>query len=219
MKFFLILACIIFCSGNSIIAKADDKISLGDIISKLVKIHLVKVIGWDRVQGIQETIVNADDINEALADSNILKLQKAIDDSTDYRCLTGKDYLVIVPKSNPARYNTPVSMRMMKVPEAKKLSQQEFFKLLQPASGDKGDFTLKCPSILGPQITEGVISTKPEEGRCYEVLNKMARQLNARSWIIAYTVLVADDFGVPPKTDVPEKLNFAEVSFFHNNEN
>jgi hypothetical protein len=208
----------LFCIGTllfgscliSVQGEDNTGISVGEVLSKIEKIDDIRVVGEDFISAGRDRITDRTAVLDAIGTLNFDKLRKMIAEETDYECLAGKDYVIMIPKDDPSMHDLALSKRMVVFPDATNVPINQF--LAKIKSMDPANFSVY---LGGPLMFEsqagGSISIKGGQGICYQVLNALARQLKARSWRIQHL-----DFTDPKsgKFILPLKLGAGSVSFF-----
>jgi hypothetical protein len=210
-------------------ADGQGKVSISQLLYDLANKKIIRLVGWDQIGGANDTISVSQDMSAFLsslksvkpsADEKgnaraLSKLGQLVAESTDYDCIIGPDYFVVTPKENIKLHNTPVSKRMIEVPAATNLSLNWLLGQLRTSSNDNnGPILLSVPDFMvSSLITKGNISTKASSAPCYEVLNNIARQLKARSWVIENFIGGGND-DKASNSGKPMQLGNAQIAFY-----
>ncbi len=208
------LRCILYCFLVNLLINfncfAEDA-SIDTIFYKLIKNRPMKIIGWEQLQGGRKTIPSSTELVSAMAIMDISALSRIINENTDYECIAGGAFMVIFPKDDALKHDVALSKRETVIKTITKLLPDQALDQAESANPTAYGVFLGGPLAYGPFIREGSISLKAGKYKCYELLNEVAKQANAKCWIMVHLQL--ND----PKTSKPispQKLGAGSVCFF-----
>lgn len=192
----LVRTITLFCTsmalfGFSLIGaqgQVHDGILVGEIVEQIEKNDAISVVGFEFNNGSRDKIADATTVLTAIRQLDFTKLGKMIAGETDYECLTGKGYVIMIPKDDPSKHDTPLAKRLVFFPNATNMPVYDF--LSQVKGFDKEGYSnntayLRGSLSLRPDVS-GPISIEGGHGPCYQLLNALTIKLKARSWCIEH---------------------------------
>lgn len=181
-----------------------------DLLRALIKANPKSIIGWEKIQGKNDVIENSTAI-ATLDKLGFNLIAKIVDEQTDYKCMVGQDYFIVIPKEKGLPPGGPIIKRTVMFPAATDVKSYEYLRQIEAGKGDKELFAIGPAGFYSPNHAAGVISMDGGSDFLYLVLNKIARKLSAKCWI------VSDSLHFDLKTNepiMPARLGVGEVAFF-----
>lgn len=188
-------------------------VPISEIVRKLDKNNLEIIVGWDRVEGIRESLDNSTALQDAIKAMDLSKIAEIINASTDYQLIVGKDYVSIIPKINPSHYTTPISRLELKNNSAKNIAVGEFIQKIEPVENLIYLIHLSSLPTQAGGIAFRKISLPEGKAQGYEILNSIARQSGAKSWNITYAIVTHSSDGFKAVVSSPVRLISGIVDF------
>jgi hypothetical protein len=201
-----------FCGVYSELQGATSpEISIEQAVQIIAQSTPSKIIGFEKLPEGRDSIPASAFAASAENKLDVSQALKVISSNTDYECIVDEESILIVPKLNPSLHDTPLSSRMVSFPDAKAISLLDFLGTLKGQSDPDRDVFISLNVVpLRGRINDGKITLAAGHEKASCILNKIARQLNARYWMLGYMYML-DSAG---KAKLPLKLNVGLVTFF-----
>jgi hypothetical protein len=174
-----------FLAPLSAVEQAEPTIA--DVLKELIRTMPGSIAGWERIQGKNDAFGDLR-IIAAVDKSNFELAAKIIDQQTDYRCLIGKGYFIILPKEAGLPAGGGLANRKVAFPSATGMNSVEYLRLIK-ATKEADAFSFGGGLFYSASDVVGTISMTAGRDPLYVVLNKIARKLNAPCWIVADCVI------------------------------
>ena len=187
-----------------------DGILVGEVVEQLEKNEALHVVGFEFLNGSRDKMADADAVMTALRQLDFVKLRRMMAVETDYECLTGEDYVVIMPKDDPVSHDVALAKRLVVFPKAINVPINDFLAQVQAANAPTLAIHLGGPLMFHSQVN-GAISTEGGQDFCYLILNALTLKLKARSWCIEHLIFNTARTSQPEK---PIKLGAGNVSIY-----
>lgn len=207
---FTILAFLMFLGGVSRIEAADVS-NLDSIVKAIAASSSIRFIGLEMNPLDHAWVSYSPELQMAISKGNLAQTIQILSAHSNYEYQLGKDYLLIYPKDDPKKHDSPLCMRLLSYPGASGVQAGDYLHELKTDQLGATVYFGK-PGIPDYDLKYGTIAMQSGKGACHEVLNNVAGQIDASLWIIRHGVKCIPGTYQPI---LPAHLNVGEVSFYH----
>jgi len=197
--------------GGILHAQEQNSLTVEQIAREIGKSNAMIVVGLELIPQAHDTIHDLRGLRDAMIRLDWPTVSKVIATETDYECISGKDYILIRPKINPALHDLPLSSRKVSFPKITNIPFGQFLAKVQGVDDPEYGASLSNSGQYLGQLLEGSITIDAGQDLCFVLLNQVARQLHSNTWVMGHFVLLDSD---KKKEKLPMSLNIGLVSFF-----